>query len=65
MSLMGLPQDFEVTSKNAIHITQNVPVCTAKDMTEQVIKFCNGELNMTEYKYLKQNNLTQKIEHKE
>lgn len=65
MSLMGLPQDFEVTSKNAVHITQNVPVCTAKDMTEQVIKFCNGELNMTEYKYLKQNNLTQKIEHKE
>lgn len=63
MSLMGLPQDFEVITKNTAHITQNVPVCTAKDMTEQAMKFCRGELKMTEYKYTKQNNLTQKIDH--
>lgn len=65
MELMGLPKDFEVTSGVQAHITQNVPVCTAKDMTEQVIKFCNSELPMTEYSYIKQNNLTQKINHKE
>ena len=65
MSLMGLPEDFELATGNTAHITQNVPVCTAKDMTEQVIKFCKGELKMSDYKYLKQNNLKQQIEHKE
>lgn len=65
MALMGLPEDFEVVSKNHAHITQNVPVCTAKDMTEQAIKFCNGDLKMTEYKYLKQDNIHKKIDYKE
>lgn len=63
MALMGLPKDFEVTSKNHAHITQNVPVCTAKDMTEQAIKFCNGELKMTDYRYIKQDNLHKKIDY--
>lgn len=62
MSLMGLPEDFEVISNNHAHINQNVPVCTAKDMTEQVIKFINGELSMTNFNFIKQNNLTQKID---
>lgn len=65
MSLMGLPKDFEVITKNIGHITQNVPVCTAKDMTEQAIKFINGQLKMTEFKYIKQDNLKQRIDHKE
>lgn len=65
MSLMGLPEDFRVTSGNHVHITQNVPVCTAKDMTEQAIKFINGQLKMTDFKYIKQNNLTQKIDLKQ
>lgn len=65
MSLMGLPEDFEVVSGNIAHITQNVPVCTAKDMTDQVIKFINGELKMTDYKYLKQDNIKQRIDYKE
>jgi site-specific DNA-cytosine methylase len=65
MALMGLPEDFEVVTKNIVHITQNVPVCTAKDMTEQAIKFINGQLKMTEFKYIKQDNTHQKITHKE
>lgn len=62
MSLMGLPNDFKLTSKNVQHITQNVPVNTAKTITDQVIKFINGELEMTNYVFIKQNNLNQKIE---
>mgnify|MGYP003287188158 CR=1 FL=1 len=62
MSLMGLPNDFELITKNLQQVTQNVPVCTAKDMTEQVIKFVNGELPMTPYNFIKQNNLQQKID---
>ena len=62
MSLMGLPNDFELITNNLQQVTQNVPVCTAKDMTEQVIKFINGELQMTNYNFIKQNNLQQKID---
>lgn len=62
MSLMGLPNDFELITKNLQQVTQNVPVCTAKDMTDQVIKFVNGELQMTPYNFIKQNNLQQKID---
>lgn len=65
MSLMGLPNDFEVITKNIVHITQNVPVCTAKDMTDQAIKFINGQLKMTDFKYIKQDNTHQKITYKE
>lgn len=62
MSLMGLPNDFELITKNLQQVTQNVPVCTAKDMTDQVIKFVNGELPMTPYNFIKQNNLQQKVD---
>lgn len=62
MALMGLPEDFKVTSGNIAHITQNVPVCTARDMTNQAIKFINGELELTDYNFIKQNNLNRKIE---
>lgn len=65
MSLMGLPSDFELVSNNIVHITQNVPVCTAKDMTDQVVKFINGELELTDYKFIKQNNIKQTIDYKE
>ena len=65
MSMMGLPTDFKLITNNIAHITQNVPVCTAKDMTEQVIKFINGQLKMTDFRYIKQDNIKQKIDHKE
>ena len=59
---MGLPSDFDMATNNLQQVTQNVPVCTAKDMTDQVIKFINGELPMTGYNFIKQNNLQGKIE---
>jgi hypothetical protein len=62
MSLMGLPSDFDMATNVLQQVTQNVPVCTAKDMTYQVIKFINGELPMTNYAFMKQNNLTQKVD---
>jgi hypothetical protein len=62
MELMGLPKDFNIISGATVHMTQNVPVCTAKDMTEQAIKFINGELKMSKFNFIKQNNLQQKID---
>jgi hypothetical protein len=62
MAMMGLPSDFKLVTNNLQQVTQNVPVCTAQDMTEQVIKFINGELPMTQYNFIKQNNLQQKID---
>ena len=59
---MGLPSDFDMATNVLQQVTQNVPVCTAKDMTDQVIKFINGELTMTNYNFIKQNNLQGKIE---
>lgn len=62
MEMMGLPKDFNITSGVTVHMTQNVPVCTAKDMTDQAIKFINGELEMSKFNFIKQNNLQQKID---
>lgn len=62
LALMGMPSDFELISGNLQHVTQNVPVCTAQDMTNEVIKFINNELKLKNSKYIKQNNLTQTID---
>merc|ERR1711974_407395 len=62
MHLMGLPHDFEIGHINQInHIAQNVPTCTARDMTEQVLAFLRGDLEMTEYSFLKQDNISKCI----
>lgn len=59
---MGMPHDFEIESSRHInHIAQNVPVRTAQDMADEVRKFCEGELKMTQYKYMKQDNTIQKV----
>ena len=65
LSLMGMPSDFELISGNLQHATQNVPVTTARDMTEQVMKFINKELLITSSSFMKMNNLTQKIDWEE
>ena len=62
---MGMPSDFELISGNLQHATQNVPVTTARDMTEQVMKFINKELLITSSSFMKMNNLTQKIDWEE
>lgn len=62
MHLMGLPHDYKLIDpyKNRNHITQNVPVSTAKDMTTEVIKYIKGELNFSDAFFLKQDNISEK-----
>jgi site-specific DNA-cytosine methylase len=65
MWLMGLPHDFELVDGHWNHICQNVPVSTAKDWTTEVVRFLKGEI--TEYggSFVKQNNISQKIDYSE
>lgn len=69
MKLMGLPEDFELASdplKCWEHICQNVPVCTAEDMTKEVIDFIyNYQHYYINTDFLKQNNLTHNIDYVE
>ena len=55
---MYLPEDFELLhpKKFQNHICQNVPVKTAEDMMEQVIKFCNNRLDLIDTDYILQDN---------
>ena len=65
MTIMGLPQDFELLNpkKNANHICQNVPVQTAADMAGEVKKYLNGELTMVDTDYVVQYNHSQKADY--
>jgi site-specific DNA-cytosine methylase len=63
MHLMGLPHDFELTDeKLAVHITQNVPVTTAADMTREVLAYLNGERMSSGCKFYKQDNTSHNFE---
>jgi site-specific DNA-cytosine methylase len=63
MHLMGLPHDFEITNVNHYnHIAQNVPTCTARDMTYEVMKFLKGDLVSSEQKFIKQTNSQKRID---
>ena len=62
LHLMGMPHDYEIDSMKSVnHICQNVPVNTAKDWADEVVRFCRGEAEMSSYTYLKQDNITQSI----
>jgi len=62
MHLMALPYDFElVSTSNLNHICQNVPVTTAKDWTDQVLQYLNGELDINENDYYEFNNIKDNI----
>ena len=66
MSIMGLPEDFELVDaspKVANHICQNVPVQTATDMATEVLATLRGQRKMVDTDYLLQYNGTQKIEY--
>jgi site-specific DNA-cytosine methylase len=66
MSIMGLPEDFELVDaspKNANHICQNVPVQTATDMASEVLATLRGERKMVDTDYILQYNGTQKLEY--
>jgi site-specific DNA-cytosine methylase len=60
LSLMGLPFDFILQGgrKNLNHICQNVPVTTAMDMAEEVVRFVEGRSDnrLVETDYLVQDN---------
>lgn len=51
MRLMGLPDDFpEVSQGKKGMIGQSVPVCTAKYYCDQVVKYLNGQLEISDEK---------------
>ena len=61
--LMGMPHDFKFSIKdnNMNILAQNVPSCTSRDMTLEVIKFLKGELSFSKNKILYQDNLKQRV----
>ena len=61
MHIMGMPHDFQLENlKNINHICQNVPVMTAKDYADEVVKFCQGRSQMTQYVFMRQNNMSRR-----
>lgn len=64
--LMAFPHDFELVGgwRKFQTLTQNVPVCTARDIIEQVCKFIEGELVFSNTDFIKQNNYKEQIEFK-
>jgi site-specific DNA-cytosine methylase len=64
MHLMGLPHDFQLRDpkRDLNKVAQNVPTCTARDWSLEVKKFIEGKLELSDHKFLKQNNITQQIE---
>ena len=63
MTIMGLPQDFELLDprKSTNHICQNVPVGTARDMATEISKYLDGKLEYASTDYLFQYNQGQKM----
>jgi site-specific DNA-cytosine methylase len=63
MHFMGLPNDMETApSEHMGRVFQNVPSSTAADWTREVVKFINGELQFSEHAFIKQDNISQRIE---
>ena len=62
MHMMGLPSDFELVNGQHNNICQNVPVCTATDMTREVIAYLKGERTISNAAFLMQSNLTSRID---
>lgn len=64
MHMMGLPHNYELVGgrKNINHIAQNVTTCSSRAMTEQAIKFINGQLPLSTTDFLKQDNWNRKLE---
>ena len=63
MFFMGLPTDMkEVPQDHMGKVFQNVPSNTAADWTREVVKFIKGELPKAETNYVRQDNVSQKIE---
>ena len=65
MTIMGLPQDFELLNpkQSSNHICQNVPVQTAADMAGEVKKYIEGSAKMVDTDYIMQYNHSQKADY--
>ena len=61
--MMGMPHDFNFSlEENNLNIlAQNVPSCTSRDMTLEVIKYLNGDLLLSEDRILYQDNFKHRI----
>jgi site-specific DNA-cytosine methylase len=63
MYFMGLPNDMVVPLNDHMgRVFQNVPSSTAADWTREVVKFVHGELPLSEHSFVRQDNLSQRIE---
>jgi site-specific DNA-cytosine methylase len=64
MHLMGFPHDFYLKGGRSStgFIAQNVPVCTARSIANEAVKFLNGKLEQSNTDFVKQNNHKQIIE---
>lgn len=62
MTIMGLPQDYELLDwkKSVNHICQNVPFLTARDMAVEVREYLAGNRETVRADYVLQHNHTQK-----
>jgi len=65
--LMGFPNDFELVGgvSKINMIAQNVPVCTASDLINEMVKFINDELELSNSRYIMQDNWHEKTVIKE
>lgn len=62
MHFMSLPNDMTIPpDKDMGKIFQNVPSDTAADWTREVIKYLNGELEMSTSSFIRQDNIKQKL----
>ena len=65
MHFMGLPEDMKLMDDCDMgKVFQNVPSNTSADYVRQVVKFINGGLQLSDSTFIKQNNISKKIESK-
>jgi site-specific DNA-cytosine methylase len=62
LHMMALPNDFNLVTKTINHICQNVPVCTASDMTRGVVDYLEGRLPFTDGDVVWQNNFKHTVD---
>jgi site-specific DNA-cytosine methylase len=64
LALMKMPDDFQLQGgkKNANMICQNVPVCTAAHMAENIKDYLEGRLDTLPVPFIKQDNTKQSYE---
>lgn len=62
MWMMGMDENYKLAHEGFQQISQNVPVPTAADWMEQVVKWLNGGLADSGIDYTKQDNIAQRID---